>query len=397
MTGEARERRSYERTHSWLTFSFDLRRLKHTDWLALGECASLVEHIAEAPLDPVVTERINKIYLVRGALATTAIEGNTLTEDEVRSLIDGALTLPPSREYLGREIDNIVAAYNELIEELTGSGAVPLTVERIRRMNEAVLRDLEVDDYVTPGRIRETNVSVGGYHCPVWQDARFLLGRLCAELRKFPIPSEAEHAFFILKAVFAHLYLVWIHPFGDGNGRTARLIEFAILLEAGLPLPACHLLSDHYNRTRTEYYHQLARASEEENGIYGFTSYAIAGLMDGLREQIEVVREHQRDVAWINFVHERFRDIKSVTARRRRALALALPRTGEEIRIAELWALNPELAREYARLSYRTLFRDVAELTKLGLLTAGRERGAVRARCEDVLALRPWRHEPKPE
>lgn len=54
----------------------------------------------------------------------------------------------------------------------------------------------------------------------------------------------------IFKAVVAHLYLAWIHPVGDGNGRTARLVEFQILLSSGVPSPAAHLLSNHYNQTR---------------------------------------------------------------------------------------------------------------------------------------------------
>jgi len=41
-----------------------------------------------------------------------------------------------------------------------------------------------------------------------------------------------------------------IHPFGDSNGRTARLIEFYILLRAGLPDMVSHILSNHYNDTR---------------------------------------------------------------------------------------------------------------------------------------------------
>ena len=45
----------------------------------------------------------------------------------------------------------------------------------------------------------------------------------------------------ILKATLAHLYIAWIHPFGDGNGRTARLVEFMLLSRAGVPSPSAHL------------------------------------------------------------------------------------------------------------------------------------------------------------
>ena len=254
----------------------------------------MIDRIAGAPLDPDVAEEVHRLYLARGALATTAIEGNTLSEAEARAVIDDRATLPPSRAYLGREIRNIVEACNMVAGEIAGQGRFPLSVVGVERLNAMVLQGLEVDDHVEPGKVRQVNVSVGGYRCPDRRDAGFLLARLCEVLNEFPLPDENRYAFSILKAVFAHLYFVWIHPFGDGNGRTARLIELAILLEAGLPQPACHLPSNHYNLTRTEYYRQLVRASGQEDGIYGFASYAIRGFADGLREQVEVIREHQR-------------------------------------------------------------------------------------------------------
>lgn len=49
----------------------------------LGEAASKCEHIAGVPLRPSVAQELHRLYLAKGALATTAIEGNTLTENEV--------------------------------------------------------------------------------------------------------------------------------------------------------------------------------------------------------------------------------------------------------------------------------------------------------------------------
>ena len=39
-------------------------------------------------------------------------------------------------------------------------------------------------------------------------------------LNGFPVPEEQRHAYAVLKAVFAHMYFVWIHPFGNGDGHT---------------------------------------------------------------------------------------------------------------------------------------------------------------------------------
>lgn len=384
--------RPYERTHPWLTFGFDLRRLRHTDWLALGTAAADCGHVANAPLAPDVSKRIHQLYLAKGALATTAIEGNTLTEEEARAAVAGTLELPPSREYLKRELDNIVDACDTLVAKLNAEGRIPLTVESLEDMNASVLRGLDVDEHVVPGQVRTVNVSVGRYRCPEGRDARFLLERLCEALNGLATQELDDTAFAILKAIFAHVYFVWIHPFGDGNGRTGRLLELAILLEGGLPQPACHLLSNHYNQTRSNYYRQLDRASHAGDGVFGFVAYALAGLVDGLREQLDVIRQHQWEVAWTHSVHEHFRHARSTTDRRRRALALALSTLRGAVVLDALPNLNTEVARAYANVSRRTLARDVDALRELDLIRFSE--GGLRVYRERILALLPRRHAP---
>ena len=104
--------RTFERTHPWISFRIDLRKAAPTLWLLLGEAASKCEHIAGVPLRPSVAQSLHQLYLAKGALATTAIEGNTLTETEVLAHLQGKLRLPPSKEYLGQEVDNCVSFAN---------------------------------------------------------------------------------------------------------------------------------------------------------------------------------------------------------------------------------------------------------------------------------------------
>ena len=384
--------RPYERTHPWLTFQLDLRRLSHLDWLTLGRVAANCMHVAAAPLDPQVSEKIHQIYLAKGALATTAIEGNTLTEEEALDAVAGRLKLPPSRQYLEREVDNIVTACNELVTMLESDGEIPITVDYLERMNQLVLDGLEVDDHVSPGRVRTENVTVGRYRCPEGRDAGFLLQRLCDALNNLSASDMDEIEFAILKAVFAHIYFVWIHPFGDGNGRTGRLLELAILLEAGLPQPTCHLLSNHYNVTRTQYYRELERASRTQEGMYGFVTYALHGLRDGLDEQMDMIRRHLWKVAWIHFVHEQFRSLRNDVDVRRRTLALALASLTGTVTFDDLPNLTPEVARAYADRSRRTLIRDVQVLQDRDLLV--REGTSFRINREHILESLPWLHDP---
>jgi len=209
-------------------------------------------------------------------------------------------------------------------------------------------------------------------------DCEFLLDRMCAWLDELSGAAEGHRwapAMPILRAILAHLYIAWIHPFGDGNGRTARLVEFMILVQAGVPTPAAHLLSNHYNETRAEYYRQLDRASRSGGDIVPFLVYAVQGFVDGLRAQIELIREQQLDITWRNYVYERFKHIKSPgtpTNHRRRDLILDLSRKPrpEGYSPFEIRDLTPGIAREYAGKSLRTLVRDLNALAQMGLLAA---------------------------
>ncbi len=241
--------KAYEKTHPWLKFQLDLRKVGYKLWMALGEAQSKCEHIAGVPLRPSTSKELHKIYLVKGVLATTAIEGNTLTEEEVRQLVDGTLKIPHSKEYLAQAVENIIGACNQIADRLLKGESANLTVPDIKNFNRLVLDGLPSEEGTEPGKIRRRSAIVGNYRGAPAEDCEYLLEHLCTWLNSedFRTSENLAIAFSLLKAIVAHLYLAWIHPFGDGNGRTARLMELQILLATGVPQPAAHLLSNHYN------------------------------------------------------------------------------------------------------------------------------------------------------
>jgi hypothetical protein len=88
----------------------------------------------------------------------------------------------------------------------------------------------------------------------------------------------------------------------EGFVSTRRLIELRVLLEAGVPTPSAHVLSNHYNLTRADYYRHLDRASRTEDGVLGFVNYAIRGFVDGLREQRATIGEQQFGDRWEQYI-----------------------------------------------------------------------------------------------
>jgi len=383
--------RTYESSHAWINFGLNTQLFDYKLWMKLGEAASKCHHIAGVPLAPEVASAIHKLYLVKGAVATTAIEGNTLSEEEAERIIEGKLKLPPSQQYLADELNNIVDAVNALTRRLATVGpSEGISVSLLKEMNEMVLRDLEVEEDVVPGRVRKHSVVVGRYRCAPAEDCDYLLERLCQVLNSFPTPDDDKNQFCIVKAIFAHLYFVWIHPFGDGNGRTARLLELYILLAAGFPQPTGHILSNHYNRTRTQYYQTLDRAIRGEQGVIDFIRYSVAGMVEGLKEQIDFIRRQQWHVAWINYVHEQFHEKNSPADVRRRKLLLALSEQPEAVGISKLPDMTPDLTREYHDKTAKTLIRDVNTLLHDNLIVR-EPLGRVRANRERILAFVVWR------
>lgn len=390
----------YQSSHPWITFQLRLPPDRLHLWLRLGEVTSKIEHLAGVPLRPDLARELHEIYLAKGALATTAIEGNTLSEEQVKLQIEGKLSLPKSQQYLQQEVQNILDVCNREAAELVAIGGNPppqLSVDLIKAYNRDVLKGLALDADVLPGEIRSHSVLVGNvYRGAPAADCEFLLGRLCEWLNGIdfePADEELRIPLALVKAVVAHVYLAWIHPFGDGNGRTARLVEFHLLFASGVPLPAAHLLSDHYNLTRTEYYRELARASGSGGDLIPFISYALQGFLDGIRAQIGRVREQQMRVAWENYVHDRFRQFKvSPTQKRRRDLVLELT-AHDWVDTGNVALLTPQIARDYATAGDRMLQRDLNAVAALNLVE--RRHGKVRARTELVRAFLPHRVETK--
>ena len=255
--------RTYEASHPWLRFELDLRKVPFDLWMMLGECRSKCDHIAGVPLKPELSRELHNVYLAKGVAATTAIEGNTLSEAEVRQQMEGKLEVPRSKEYLKQEVENILIGCNLVLEEVARGHAAAVTPDRIRRLNRIVLDNLTLsNDRAVPGEFRDHSVGVGHYRGAPAAECEYLIERLCLWLNELDFPPEFGTAGPILKAILAHLYIAWIHPFGDGNGRTARLLTLFLLYKAGYEVGRFISLEQMIERTKNSYYDTLYASSQ---------------------------------------------------------------------------------------------------------------------------------------
>lgn len=313
------------------------------------------------------------VVYTKGAQATTAIEGNTLTENEVEQIQQGQ-RLSESKRVQEREVQNILLAMDQIHRNLFEKQQFrPVTKSLIKTFHRRVGSGLGIHFDAEPGRFRLDNRIVGTYRCPDAKYVEKLIDKLVMFLKsEFGFSSTRKQTLenAILEAIIAHVYIEWIHPFGDGNGRTGRLVEFYVLLRGGLPEICAHILANHYNNTRPEYYRYLD-LSGKENDLTNFLSYAIQGLCDGFDDVVNDLLDEQLRINWEHLIYERFSAVpyrKKSVFKRRRELALKFPlesrRTFSEIR---LWARTWH--KDYLSGSDLILRRDLKHLTELNLLT----------------------------
>lgn len=346
-------------------------QLKECELVRVGQCVSLIKAINNTPITPQYYAQLMEVALTKGAQATTAIEGNTLTEEDINRLRAGQ-KLPTSFEYQAKEVQNILEAFDTILHETIFEHKEQLiTKELLLRFHKMVGKELGEHFAAIPGRFRESDAIVGTYRCPDYRDVPELVETYCRFLRDIFRYEDGKQRFseLFIEAIVAHVYLEWIHPFGDGNGRTGRLLEFYILSRGGNPDITLHILSNYYNLTRPEYYRQLEKAFQTRD-LTEFIAYALLGFRDGLQLILEKIQSSQLAITWQKYVYDKFDTIESGqkdVVKRKRTFALEMP-VDRKFTKEEIPGLNIPLARLYSNISLKTLERDIEELKELEIL-----------------------------
>jgi Fic family protein len=180
------------------------------------------------PLPETAVRSLREDFVVRYAHNTTALEGNTLTLRETQVVIESGVVIAgkPLREHL--EVINVAEALR-WVDDLVAAGR-PLREDDIRALH-SLLMDKLVDH---PGSYRTERVFIrGAMHVP---PNPLRVPELMAELADdLDSPAPDEHP--VAHAARIHQRLVQIHPWTDGNGRTARMLCSVLSMRAGYPPP----------------------------------------------------------------------------------------------------------------------------------------------------------------
>ncbi|GHV91251.1 cell division protein Fic [Spirochaetia bacterium] len=206
------------------------------------------------PFPPEIVRKLNEQFIIEWTYNSNAIEGNTLSLRETelvinRGLTIGNKTLKEHFEAINHK-EGIQYLYDFLKKKKDPDEKVILEIHRL------ILKNI---DNLEAGTYRKTNVMIlGAVHLP---PSSAKVPGLMGEFMEWYYQNKGKIPAAEL-AAWAHYKLVHIHPFIDGNGRTARLIMNLILLKQGYP-PAVIL-----NMDRKKYYRVLKEADRERYDNY---------------------------------------------------------------------------------------------------------------------------------
>ena len=177
------------------------------------------------PLDSAHLKNIENWFKVELTYSSNALEGNTLTKSETAIVIEKGMTVRGKSMVEHLEAKNLAYAL-DFIKDLA-QNKTSFTLIDIKNLHALILKNID-DKHA--GVWRKVSVRVAGSDV-VFPSPEKLIDE--AELFEKWLLHSNEHP--VKKAADAHFKFVSIHPFIDGNGRTARLIMNLILIQHGYP------------------------------------------------------------------------------------------------------------------------------------------------------------------
>lgn len=206
------------------------------------------------PLDQTMIAELKKLYVVRFTYHSNAIEGNTLTQSETELVLTKGITIG------GKTLDEHleVIGHKEAIDYIESLAQKDTAINEweIKQIHNLILRKINPDE---AGCYRTLDVMAAGtnYRYP----PHYLLSQLMADFAIWLNSDDALKLHPVEYATMAHYRFVSIHPFRDGNGRTARLLMNLLLIRAGYSIVVIN------NQIRNDYINALAYGQQNQDDL----------------------------------------------------------------------------------------------------------------------------------
>lgn len=351
---------AYARPLQWIRF--DASRILQP----LADAKAAVYALAHTPFQRSWVERLQAAQIRIEIAGTLRMEGAEFSDQE----LDTAIRAEAGEELLTRSQRQARAAAHAYawIARLTADR--PLTNALIRDIHRQVVTGCD-DDGCEPGALRGRGENVtfgtpphggseGGPECLAAFD-----GLVAALLHQFRDHDP------LIQAVAAHYHLAAMHPFRDGNGRTARVFESLLLQRAGLRSHAFIAMSNYYFENKTRYFRTLAEVRAAGHELSAFLDFGLTGIATQCRRLLADVRREMQKALFRNTMYELFNGLENTRKRAMGARQLrildALLESGE-VASEQLWR---RVSAAYAPLKSpaKIYARDLVALSSVRAIT----------------------------
>jgi Fic family protein len=235
------------------------------------QVAALRERIQSAVVDLAWIPALQKDTRTRNVHASTAIEGNPLTLDQVRALEEGR-ELSASGARHKREVLNYFAGLRYVEKNADKKTLRHADILEMHRILAG-----EVMDQGEAGKYRMISVRVGSYFPP---PADAVSGLMFEMLEWWNTVSQGLSP--VLSSAILHYRFEAIHPFADGNGRTGRALALWELYRRGFDTHHIFSVDEYYWEDRPRYYAALEEVRQNGEDLTAWLEYCAAGLRQTL-------------------------------------------------------------------------------------------------------------------
>lgn len=329
----------------------------------LVDAKAAVQSLKAIPHQRDWVEKLQEIQLKMEVAGTSRIEGADFTENE----LEAALGSEPAAKLITRSQRQARAAAETYRWIATLPDDRPITEDLIKDVQGRMVTGCD-DDHCPPGKLRRRDENVtfgfprhkgceGGPECE----------------RAFSDMVQALNGPFrdhdpIVQALALHYHFAAIHPFLDGNGRTARAVEALLLQRAGLRDTAFIAMSNYYYEEKPQYLAALAEVRRRNHDLTPFLQFALRGVKVQCERLFAEISLGVKRAVFRNLMYDLFPRLKSP---RKRVIA---KRQMEILQILLAEGTMP-LEKLYRRLHHvydnlknpiKAYFRDIASLEHLG-------------------------------
>ncbi|SRR6266436_9986374 len=333
---------------------------------ALIAAKAAVLSLSSIPYQRSWAEALQEIELKREVAGTSKIEGADFTDREFEEAIAGETD---ERE-LTRSQRQARAAINTYrwIAQLPGDYAV--STDLVHDIHRRIVTGCD-DDHCAPGQLRggDQNVTFGRpRHRGAEGGSECLLAfkRLCAAINQ-----EFRGHDGLVQALAAHYHMGAIHPYQDGNGRTARALEALLLKRAELKDTLFIAMSNYYYDEKDSYLNTLSEVAQRNHDLTPFLQFGLKGIAAQANRLLREIRRHVSRTLYREVMHKMYGRLKSARkrtlAKRQLAILDILLQTENYMNVEDLMVA---VTKDYSKLAKpaKAFVRDLNQLLSLNAL-----------------------------